>query len=75
MMHTSGMAFKKKLHNHICTATKTVSLRFLSIFHFFIKHHVSRHFSLDFLVSAVLDQILYFNIMYVANSFQLKKIY
>lgn len=64
----------KKLHNHICTATKTISLRSLSIFHFFIKHHVSRQFSLDFLVSAVLDQILYFNIMYVANSFQLKNI-
>lgn len=40
----------------------------------FIKHHVSRHFSLDFLVSAVSDQMPHFDFMYVAHSFQLKTV-
>lgn len=51
--------------------TKTFSLCSLFIFQVFIKHRVSGCFSLDFLVSDILSQMLNFDITYIANGFQI----
>lgn len=70
MIHTSGMAFKKLITNTY-NATKTFSLCSHFIFQVFIKHQVSGCFSLDFLVSDILSQMLNFDITYIANGFQI----